>query len=173
MIIKGKVWKFGDDIDTDLIIPAQYLNATDETFLARHCLESIHADFYKSVRPGDIIVAGRNFGCGSSREHAPLAIKGCKIAAVVAKSFARIFFRNAINIGLPLVVAPEIVDELSTGDPLSIDLARGEIARAGTNGKKRIYRTEPFPDFLRGVISRGGLMNYQKARMTRKGGGRG
>jgi 3-isopropylmalate/(R)-2-methylmalate dehydratase small subunit len=136
-------------------------------------MEPILADFYKSVRPGDIIVAGRNFGCGSSREHAPLAIKGCKIAAVVAKSFARIFFRNAINIGLPLVVAPEIVDELSTGDPLAIDLARGEIARTGSNGNKRICRVEPFPDFLRGIIAGGGLMNYQKNRMAKKRGGRG
>jgi 3-isopropylmalate dehydratase small subunit len=170
MIIRGHVWRFGDDIDTDVIIPAYYLNITDPAELARHCMEPVSPGFCRSVRPGDIIVAGSNFGCGSSREHAALAIKGCRVACVVAKSFARIFFRNAINIGLPVVEAAAIVDKLRTGDPIAIDLARGEIFRSGpgNNGKK--YRIEPFPDFLRGIIACGGLMDYQKRRAAGKGG---
>jgi len=170
MIIRGRVWIFGDDIDTDVIIPAYYLNSTDPAELARHCMEPVSPGFHQSVRPGDIIVAGRNFGCGSSREHAPLALKGCRIAAVVARSFARIFYRNAINIGLPVVEAAFPAGELKKGDSLTIDLSRGEIFRSGKGKNKKKYRIEPFPDFLRGIIACSGLMNYHKNRPGRQGG---
>jgi len=162
MVIKGKVWKFGDDIDTDIIIPATYLNSTDPTFLGRHCLEPVRPDFSRRVRPGDIVVAGRNFGCGSSREHAPLALKGCRVAAVVAASFARIFFRNAINIGLPVVESPELARKLKNGDRVRIDLDRGLITVIGTGHTAEIA---PFPDFLQAIIAAGGLMRYQQKRI--------
>lgn len=158
MVIKGKVHKVGDDINTDDIIAAKYLVSTDPQELGRHCLESVHPDFVSKVSPGDIIVAGRNFGCGSSREHAPLAIKGCGIAAVVARSFAAIFFRNAINIGLPFLELDEALS-MNDGDMLEIDLAAGEI-RNLTQG--RSYKVNPFPMFLQGLVKAGGLMNYIK-----------
>ena len=127
LILKGKVWKFGDNIDTDVIIPARYLNTTDVKELSLHCMEGIKEDFAGQVSPGDIIVAGTNFGCGSSREHAPIAIKACGISCVMAESFARIFFRNAINIGLPILESKEAVREIKEGDKIEIDLIAGEI----------------------------------------------
>lgn len=158
MIIKGKVHKLGDDVNTDDIIAAKYLVSTDAKELGRHCLESIRPDFVSSVNPGDIIVAGKNFGCGSSREHAPLAIKGCGIQAVVALSFAAIFFRNAINIGLPFLEL-ERAEEIAEGDMLEIDLAGGIINNLTKN---KIYKMQPFPEFLQGIVKEGGLINWVK-----------
>lgn len=161
MIIKGKVHKFGDDINTDDIIAAKYLVSTVSKELGRHCLEGIKTDFADSVRPGDIIVAGKNFGCGSSREHASLAIKGCGISAVVAKSFAAIFFRNAINIGLPFLESEDI-EKINDGDSLEIDLSSGIIKNLTQN---QTYKTQAFPEFLQEIIQEGGLIKY----VTRKG----
>jgi len=161
MILKGKVHKLGSDINTDDIISAKYLVSTDAQELGSHCLEAIKPDFVKKVKPGDIIVAGKNFGCGSSREHAPLAIKGCGISAVIALSFAAIFYRNAINIGLPFLESLE-VDKISGGDELEIDLAHGVIKNLTQN---QIYQTQPFPGFLQELVSKGGLMNYIKKRV--------
>ena len=158
MIIKGKVHKFGEDINTDDIISAKYLVSTDAKELGSHCMESISPDFAKKVQTGDIIVAGRNFGCGSSREHAPLAVKGCGVRAVVAKSFAAIFFRNAINIGLPFLESPE-TDNINDGDILEIDLGSGIIKNLTQD---KVYKTEPFPRFLQDIVEDGGLMNYIK-----------
>jgi 3-isopropylmalate/(R)-2-methylmalate dehydratase small subunit len=158
MIIKGRVHKLGQDINTDDIISAKYLVSTDAKELGSHCMEAIKPDFVKAVKPGDIIVAGKNFGCGSSREHAPLAIKGCGIAAVIAPSFAAIFYRNAINIGLPFLESNEI-DKISEGDELEIDLAAGTINNATKN---QTYKTQAFPDFLQKLVEKGGLMNYIK-----------
>ena len=153
--------KFGDNINTDDIIAAKYLVTTDAAQLGKHCMENIAAQFLKKVKPGDIIIAGKNFGCGSSREHAPLAIKGCGIAAVVARSFAGIFFRNAINIGLPfLEISQADKNKINDGDLLEIDLASGIIKNQSKN--KQEYKTQPFPEFLQKIIQRGGLMNYLK-----------
>lgn len=160
MILKGKVHKFGDDINTDEIIAAKYLVSTDEKELGKHCMENVAADFSKKTKPGDIIVAGKNFGCGSSREHAPRAIKGCGISAVIARSFAGIFFRNAINVGLPFLQLREI-DKISEGDLLEIDLAGGIIKNLSKN---QTYKTQPFPEFLQEIIKQGGLMNYIRNR---------
>jgi 3-isopropylmalate/(R)-2-methylmalate dehydratase small subunit len=156
MIIRGRVHKFGDDINTDDIIAAKYLVSTDAGELGRHCMESIRPDFTGKVREGDIIVAGKNFGCGSSREHAPLAIKGCGVKAVIAPSFAAIFFRNAINIGLPFL---ELADTgaISEGDELEIDLTAGNIKDI-TKGKE--FKTQAFPGFLQNLVEAGGLMKY-------------
>ncbi len=159
MIIKGKVHKLGNDINTDDIIAAKYLVSTDAEELGKHCLENIKPDFVSKVSPGDIIVAGKNFGCGSSREHAPLAIKGCGISAVIAKSFAAIFFRNAINIGLPFLELEE-VDKIQDGDVLEIDLSSGIIKNIRQN---QTYKTQAFPEFLQEIVKEGGLMNYIKA----------
>lgn len=158
MIIKGKVHKFSDDINTDDIIAAKYLVSTDAGELGKHCMETINPDFAKAVSPGDIIVAGRNFGCGSSREHAPLAIKGCGVSAVIAKSFAAIFFRNAINIGLPFLES-EDVDKINHGDIIEIDLTTGIIKNL-TQDKK--YKTQAFPEFLQQIVESGGLINWVK-----------
>jgi 3-isopropylmalate/(R)-2-methylmalate dehydratase small subunit len=158
MVIKGKVHKFGDDINTDDIIAAKYLVSTNAQELGAHCLENIDPDFTKKVSPGDIIVAGRNFGCGSSREHAPLAIKGCCISAVIAKSFAAIFFRNAINIGLPFLESSD-VDKINDGDIIEIDLSAGVIKNI-TQDKD--YKTQVFPDFLQQIVASGGLIEYIK-----------
>lgn len=155
MIIKGAAHKFGDDINTDDIIAAKYLITTDEKELGSHCMENILPGFSKKVAEGDIIVAGKNFGCGSSREHAPLAIKGCGIRAVLARSFAGIFFRNAINIGLPFLESDK-TDEIQDGDSIEIDLSRGII---NNFTKNQVYRTRAFPDFLRNIIIHGGLIN--------------
>ncbi|MFA6358116.1 MAG: 3-isopropylmalate dehydratase small subunit [Candidatus Omnitrophota bacterium] len=158
MVIKGKVHKFSDDINTDDIIAAKYLVSTDTQELGSHCMETISPDFTKKVSPGDIIVAGNNFGCGSSREHAPLAIKGCGISAVIAKSFAAIFFRNAINIGLPFLESID-VDKINDGDLIEIDLSTGIIKNI-TQDKN--YKTQAFPDFLQQIVTSGGLINWVK-----------
>lgn len=160
MILKGKAHKLGDDINTDDIIAAKYLVSTDAKELGRHCLESIKPDFVSKVNVGDIIVAGKNFGCGSSREHAPLAIKGCGISAVIARSFAAIFFRNAINIGLPFLES-EDAGSINDGDELEIDLAGGIIKNL-TKGET--YKTQAFPGFLQEIVEKGGLMNWIKAK---------
>lgn len=159
MKITGKVYKFGSNIDTDAIIPARYLNTFDPVELARHCMEDADADFPNKVKPGDIIVADKNFGCGSSREHAPIAIKGAGIACVVADSFARIFYRNAINIGLPILESPEAAKAIQEGDEIEVELETGQI-RNLRNGE--VYQATPFPEFMRGIMSRGGLINYVK-----------
>ena len=158
MIIKGKVHKFSDDINTDDIIAAKYLVSTDATELGKHCMETIAPDFRNSVSPGDIIVAGNNFGCGTSREHAPLSIKGAGVSAVVAKSFAAIFFRNAINIGLPFLESLD-VEKIDNGDIIEIDLAAGLINNLTKN---QVYKTQAFPHFLQDIVSSGGLINYIK-----------
>ncbi len=155
MKIQGKVIRYGDNIDTDVIIPARYLNSTDEKELAAHCMEDLDSGFAARVRKGDILVAGENFGCGSSREHAPMAIKACGVSCVVAKDFARIFYRNAINIGLPILECPEAVRDCESGDVLEIDFDTGVITSV-TRGKS--YETFPFPDFLQKIIRAGGLM---------------
>jgi 3-isopropylmalate/(R)-2-methylmalate dehydratase small subunit len=163
MIIKGKVHKFGDNINTDDIIAAKYLDSQDEKFLGSKCMENIAPDFIKRVQKGDIIVAGSNFGCGSSREHAPLALKGCGISLVIAKSFARIFFRNAINIGVPIVEITEI-DKIRDGDILEVDLASGTIKNITQN---QTYRAQSFPKFLEQVIENGGLLGWLRAKDKR------
>ncbi len=160
MIIKGKVHKFGDDINTDDIIAAKYLVSTDAKELGKHCMETIDPKFSQAASPGDIIVAGNNFGCGSSREHAPLAIKGCGVSAVIAKSFAAIFFRNAINIGLPFLESTD-VDKIKAGDIIEIDLTSGIIKNITQN---QDYKTQAFPEFLQDIVEEGGLMNYIKKR---------
>jgi len=158
MIIKGKVHKFSDDINTDDIIAAKYLVSADAQELGKHCMETIKPDFSQAVSPGDIIVAGNNFGCGSSREHAPLAIKGCRVSAVIAKSFAAIFFRNAINIGLPFLESTD-VDRINDGDIVEIDLTTGVINNLTQN---KLYKTQAFPEFLQQIVESGGLINYIK-----------
>ncbi|MFC1805228.1 3-isopropylmalate dehydratase small subunit [Candidatus Omnitrophota bacterium] len=160
MHIKGRVHKLGNDVNTDDIISAKYLVSADAKELGKHCLESIKPDFVKKVKAGDIIVAGKNFGCGSSREHAPLAIKGCGIKAVIAKSFAAIFFRNSINIGLPFLQLKE-ADKIKEGDTLEIDLSGGIINNLT---QKRRYKTQAFPEFLQQIVKKGGLMTYMKGR---------
>lgn len=157
--LKGKVWKYGDNVDTDAIIPARYLNISTSEELALHCMEDIDLDFAGAVQPGDIIVGGQNFGCGSSREHAPLAIKGAGVSCVVAKSFARIFYRNAINVGLPILECPEAVDETEKDDQLLVDLRSGRITNERTG---HTYRTFPFPDFIMEIIQAGGLVPYTR-----------
>lgn len=158
MVIRGKVHKFGDDINTDDIIAAKYLVSVDAQELGKHCMETIRPDFSQAVSPGDIIVAGNNFGCGSSREHAPLAIKGCGVAAVLAKSFAAIFFRNAINIGLPFLESGDI-DKIKDGDVIEIDLSSGIIRNITQD---QVYKTQAFPEFLQQIVHSGGLINYIK-----------
>jgi 3-isopropylmalate/(R)-2-methylmalate dehydratase small subunit len=160
MIIKGRVHKLGDDINTDDIISAKYLVSTDAKELGSRCMEALYPDFAKKVKEGDIIVAGKNFGCGSSREHAPLAVKGCGIRAVIAKSFAAIFFRNSINIGLPFLESQD-VDRIKDGDELEIDLSTGSVKNLT---KKEQYKTQEFPAFLQELVRDGGLMNYIKKR---------
>ena len=157
MIYTGNVIKYGDNIDTDVIIPARYLNTSDPDELARHCMEDLDREFVKKVRQGDILVGGYNFGCGSSREHAPIAIKASGISCVIAKSFARIFYRNSINIGLAIVECPECVDETKEGDKLKVDLENGTIINY-SNGKT--YKITAFPEFIQDIIKSGGLMNY-------------
>ncbi len=167
MILKGRVWLFGDNVDTDAIIAARYLSSVDPRELARHLMEDIKPDFFEKVRPGDILVAGSNFGCGSSREHAPLAIKGAGISCVVARSFARIFYRNAINIGLPILECPDDLSALRPGeDQLQVNLDRGLIIHIQSG---REYQAAPFPPFMQEIISCGGLVEYVKARLTSEG----
>jgi len=160
----GVAWKFGDNIDTDVIIPACYLNVSTAEELARHCLEGVAPSFASEVRPGDVIVTGENFGCGSSREHAPLAIKGCGVDCVIARSFARIFYRNAINTGLPILECPEVVQETEQGDRLEVDLQEGTITNLT---KGRGYVIPPFPPFVMGIIQAGGLIPYTARRLGR------
>ena len=156
MKYEGNVIKYNDNVDTDVIIPARYLNTSDHAELASHCMEDLDKTFVSRVQKGDIITAGFNFGCGSSREHAPIAIKASGISLVIAKSFARIFYRNAINIGLAIVECPEAVDGISEGDRVEADLDNG-IIRNLTTGKE--YKTEPFPEFVQKIIENGGLIN--------------
>ncbi len=151
----GRVFKYGDNVDTDVIIPARYLNTTDEKELASHCMEDIDAGFVSNVKPGDIIVANKNFGCGSSREHAPIAIKAAGISCVIAESFARIFYRNAINIGLPIMECEEAAREIKSNDELEVDFTTGVIKNL-SNGKE--YRSQPFPAFIQDIIESGGLI---------------
>jgi 3-isopropylmalate/(R)-2-methylmalate dehydratase small subunit len=165
-MLKGRVFKYGANVDTDVIIPARYLNVSEARELAQHCMEDLDKDFLKKVQTGDIIVAATNFGCGSSREHAPLAIKGAGVAAVVAKSFARIFFRNAINIGLPLLESAEAVDNTESGDILEIDLEQGRIKNA-TKGLE--FSAKPYPPFMSELIASGGLVEYTKKRLAGEG----
>ena len=159
MKLKGKVFKYGDNVDTDVIIPARYLNVSDANELAKHCLEDLDSKFINDVKKGDIIVAGANFGCGSSREHAPLAIKTAGISCVIAKSFARIFYRNAINIGLPILECSEAISSIKSGDRLEIDLKNGVIKNLTNN---KIFTTKPFPEFIMKIVTAGGLINYLK-----------
>lgn len=159
MNIRGSVHKFGDNVDTDVIIPARYLNTSDPKELASHCMEDIDAAFSNKVKDGDIIVAGRNFGCGSSREHAPIAIKASGVKCVIAASFARIFYRNALNIALPILECPEAAENIAAGDVVSVDLSAGAI-RDETSG--RIFKAEPFPPFMRELMEAGGLIEYMK-----------
>lgn len=160
MLFEGKVIKYGDNVDTDVIIPARYLNTIDKKELASHCMEDLDATFTSRVQDGDIMVAGYNFGCGSSREHAPIAIKESGIALVIAKSFARIFYRNSINIGLPIIECPEAVDTISEGDKLKADMDAGVIYNL-TTGEE--YKAEPFPAFIQEIITTGGLIESIKA----------
>lgn len=155
MKAEGRVFRYGDNVDTDVIIPARYLNTSDRKELASHCMEDIDASFVKNVHDGDIIVAGRNFGCGSSREHAPIAIKESGISCVIASTFARIFFRNSINIGLPILECPAAVRAIKAGDIVSCDLAKGVI-RNETTGET--FTAQPFPPFIQNIIDAGGLL---------------
>jgi 3-isopropylmalate/(R)-2-methylmalate dehydratase small subunit len=157
--MRGKCWKFGDHVDTDQIIPARFLNVSDPAELAKHVMEGADAEFPKKVRRGDLIVAGENFGCGSSREHAPICIKQSGVACVIAKSFARIFFRNAINIGLPILECPQGVEAIAEGDEVEVDLAAGKVRHVGTG---KTFTTAPFPRELQDIIAAGGLMNYAR-----------
>ena len=163
--MRGKVHKYGADVNTDAIIPARYLNVSEPSELARHCMEDIDGKFVKKVKPGDIIMATTNFGCGSSREHAPLAIKASGISCVIARSFARIFFRNAVNIGLPLLECDDAVAQTEAGDTLKVDLSRGQIK----NSTKGItFTAKPYPDFMAELISAGGLIEYTKERLANR-----
>ncbi len=157
MKVKGKVFKYGNDVDTDVIIPARYLNTSSEKELAEHCMEDIDESFVNEVEAGDIIVAGDNFGCGSSREHAPIAIKASGVSLVIAKSFARIFYRNSINIGLPILECPEAVGAIEKGDVVSCDLGSGTVTDE-TTGKS--FTAEPFPPFIQQIIEDGGLIAH-------------
>jgi 3-isopropylmalate/(R)-2-methylmalate dehydratase small subunit len=163
LILKGKVHKYGADVNTDVIIPARYLNVSEPEELAKHCMEDIDVDFLNRVQPGDIIVATTNFGCGSSREHAPLAIRAAGISCIIAGSFARIFFRNAINIGLPLLECKQAVANTEAGDLLEVDLSLGEIKNL-TRGMN--FTAEPYPDFMAELISAGGLIEYTRQRLA-------
>ena len=159
MSVKGKVFKYGDNVDTDVIIPARYLNTSDAKELAAHCMEDIEVDFVKNVKDGDIIVANKNFGCGSSREHAPLAIKTAGVSCVIASTFARIFYRNSINIGLPILECDEAVKNIDAGDELEVDFKSGLIKNLTKNQE---YQGEGFPEFMQKIIDNDGLIGYIK-----------
>jgi 3-isopropylmalate/(R)-2-methylmalate dehydratase small subunit len=165
MKVKGTVFKYGDNIDTDAIIPARYLNQTDPRVLAKHCMEDIDPTFAQKVKPGDIIVANRNFGCGSSREHAPIAIKASGVSCIVASSFARIFYRNAINIGLSILECEDAAKNIAQGDEIEVDFCSGNIHNLTGNQE---YQSLPFPDFILEVMNAGGLINYVKKSLTEK-----
>lgn len=162
MQFKGTVFRYGRDIDTDVIIPARYLNTSDPAELARHCLEDLDTTFVERVRPGDIIVADENFGCGSSREHAPVCIKAAGVSCVIAKSFARIFYRNSINIGLPIMECPAAVDGIKNGDKVSVDADTGTITNLSTGES---FQAQPFPAFIQEIIEAGGLIERTKKKM--------
>lgn len=159
-----KIYKYGDNVDTDVIIPARYLNNPDEKSLAAHCMEDIDADFASTVEAGDIMVGGSNFGCGSSREHAPLALKASGVKCVIARSFARIFYRNAINIGMPILECPAASEGIGDGDEVSVDFDTGVITNITKN---ETYQAEPFPPFIREMIAKGGLMASLRAKEAR------
>ena len=161
MKFEGRVWKFGDHVDTDLIIPARFLNVSDKDELAKNCFADLRPEFAGAVKPGDILVAGVNFGCGSSREHAPWAIKAAGVGVIIAKSFARIFYRNAFNIGLPILESEEAADAFREGERIAVDLATGEIRDEGA--EKRFF-SKPIPDFMREIIRAGGLVEYVKGK---------
>jgi 3-isopropylmalate/(R)-2-methylmalate dehydratase small subunit len=161
---RGFVHKYGDDINTDVILPGKYLNVTDPAELASHCMESEDSDFIKKARPGDVIVGGKNFGCGSSREHAPLAIQYAGISCVIADSFGRIFFRNAINIGLPILECPEAAEGICEGDEVTVDFDTGRITNHTKNCE---YQAAPFPPFMQALIACGGLVNYSREKMKK------
>lgn len=163
MTLEGRVWKYGDNIDTDAIIAARYLNTTSEEELAAHCMEDWDPSFIKGVQPGDIVVAGKNFGCGSSREHAPLALKAAGISCVVAETFARIFFRNSLNIGLPILECPEAAQAAKAGDILEIDLSTGTIRNVDTGAT---YKATPYPEFMLALIDAGGLVEYTRRKLA-------
>ncbi|HYH01771.1 MAG TPA: 3-isopropylmalate dehydratase small subunit [Bacillota bacterium] len=164
-ILEGKVWRFGNDVDTDLIIPARYLNTSDPKELAAHCMEDADPGFAGKVQPGEIIAAGKNFGCGSSREHAPIAIKTAGVSCVIAASFARIFYRNAINIGLPILESPEASQRITEGDRVRVDLDTGTITNMTKN---ETYQAAAFPPFMQELIQSGGLIEYVKAKAIAK-----
>jgi 3-isopropylmalate/(R)-2-methylmalate dehydratase small subunit len=161
--LRGKVHKYGADVNTDVIIPARYLNVSDPVELAQHCMEDLDPDFLKKVKTGDIIVAGSNFGCGSSREHAPLAIKAAGVSCVIASSFARIFYRNALNIGLPILECEEAVINTESGDTVEVDLNTGKITNITRN---LTFKAKPFPDFMLELIKAGGLIEYTKRKIA-------
>ncbi|OGW36751.1 MAG: 3-isopropylmalate dehydratase small subunit [Nitrospirae bacterium RBG_13_39_12] len=165
MLIKGRVWRFGNDIDTDIIIPARYLNTSDPEELAKHLMEDFDKNFASKVKTGDIIVAGKNFGCGSSREHAPISIKTAGIHAVIAKSFARIFYRNSFNIGLPIFESVEASEKIKEGDEIEIDADRGIISNLSTQEK---YESNPIPPFMQQLINAGGLIEWTKQKLGTK-----
>ena len=164
-VLRGRIWKYGDNVDTDAIIPARYLNVSTPEELAVHCMEDIDEGFADQVQQGDIIVGGANFGCGSSREHAPLAIKGAGVSCVVAVSFARIFFRNAINIGLPILECAEVAEGAQVGQTLQVDLSEGSITNLDTG---QTFQAEPYPPFLMDLIEAGGLVPYTRRKLERQ-----
>lgn len=164
MILQGRVHKYGRNVDTDVIIPARYLSTSDADELAKHCMEDLDADFLSKVREGDIIVAEENFGCGSSREHAPIAIKAAGISCIIAKSFARIFYRNAINIGLPILESSEAADGISSGDEVQVDTEKGEIKNLSTD---KVFTAAPFPGFIEQIIEKEGLINYVRDKVKK------
>lgn len=159
----GKVFKYGDNVDTDVIIPARHLNTSDPSELAKHCMEDIDPEFISRVQQGDIIVAGKNFGCGSSREHAPIAIKAAGVRCVIAPTFARIFYRNAFNTGLPILECLEAAEGIEAGDEVTVDFASGKI---DNHTKEATYQAEPFPPFIRKIIESDGLVNYVKEKLA-------
>ena len=164
-MIKGRVFKYGANVDTDAIIPARYLNVSDPSELAKHCMEDIDVNFVQKCQRGDIIVATQNFGCGSSREHAPVAIKAIGVSTIIAATFARIFFRNAINIGLPLLESPEAAKDISDGDIVSVDLDKGVI---NNESRQKSYLAKPYPEFMSRIIQQGGLVPYTKSKLKAK-----
>lgn len=163
-MIHGKTIKYGNNVDTDVIIPARYLNTSDPKELAAHCMEDIDADFVAKVQPGDIMIAGRNFGCGSSREHAPIAIKASGVGCIIAETFARIFYRNAINIGLPIMECPEAARDIQEGDEVSVDVNTGVIRNLT---REKTYQAAPFPEFMQEIIKADGLINYVRERVNK------
>ena len=162
MKARGRVFKYGDNIDTDVIIPARYLSTGDPQELSKHCMEDIDKEFTKKVKSGDIIVAKKNFGCGSSREHAPIAIKASGISCVIAESFARIFYRNSFNIGLPIIESPEAARGIEAGDEVEINFDNGEIKNIS---KDEIYKGQPYPEFIQKIIKNEGLVNYTRSKV--------